>query len=162
MSEKTRIENPKLPLRLRKIAAYLVSLAVVGGLMYGAVKYGEAVTKHPKKAPLAKPATPAAKQPRPNYDKMYVAHQGEDAESIVMLTYPNLDPQSPKFVRLRNMVNNQISRWDEYNKEHPGERTVPLGQSGAIQLTKEAQIPEENTEAYYAGDYEYAKKIANK
>ncbi len=162
MSETKKIENPITPGRLRKIAAYLAPLAVVGGFMYGAVKYGEYATKQPKKTPVRYVGGPAFSAPKPNYDKMYIGHQGEDAAEIVEFTYPNVPIHSKKFIKLRNMVNNQMHDFDGYNQEHKSGRMVPLGQSAAIQLTKEAKIPLENTEAYYAGDYAYANKIAAK
>jgi hypothetical protein len=135
-------------------------------MMYGAVKWGEAASQAPSgSTPAAMRAAdtiadnlPSYPIPKSNYDKVYMAQQGDEAKYVVEDAYPSVEVGSKRFVLLRNMVNKQIPASDEYNQSHPEERAVPLDIPAVpVQLTKSAHVPEENTEAFYDGDYKDAK-----
>jgi hypothetical protein len=160
MSEEIKIEKPRAA-RTRKVAAYLAPLAAAGALVGGWGKLVENATELPRQLPVAADIKPAHPVPGPNFNKVYEAHQGETAADIISEAYPNLETDTKQYEKVRNMVNNQISEFDEFNREHPAERMVPVGQTEPIQLTKSAEIPMERTEAYYIGDYKMAKKIGS-
>src|SRR4051794_18049078 len=120
--------------RRRRTAAYLAPVVAAAAMTYGAIKFAEAATVPPQELPVAANIKPALPTPETNFNKIYVAYSGETADDIVSETYPRLNPHTHKYKMLRNMVNNQISNSDEYNRTHPEDRMIP-GPFGPVQLT---------------------------
>lgn len=154
MSEIIKIETPKTPARLRKAAAYLAPLAAVGGLMYGAVKYGEYATRLPEKptaAQIKAVNSPSYPVPKSKEGKTFVITPwANDAEGIVEIAYPGVEVGSKRFIMLQHMVNKQLPETSPYAIDE-GDQALEhdrFGSTGiAVRLTKDSSIPKENTVA---------------